>query len=134
MQDLEQKSDVHLVASISINESIKLFNLNQLTNVARGNRYASATLKKRAMRSLYYQIKPQVKELLEGEYKIEAIWRVPNLNRDLDNLLLKNIFDCMQEYGMLKNDNLNYISEITHKYELVPKNEQGVQLKFWEVV
>ena len=112
---------------------VKSFNLNQITNVNRGNRYAGATAKKKAMQAIYSQIKDQIENPLEGKYKVSAKWRVTSKNRDLDNLLLKNIFDSMQENNLLKNDNLNHIVEISHDFEIVKKADEGVTVRFEEV-
>lgn len=109
---------------------VKSFNLNQITNTNRGNRYAGASAKKKAMQAIYSQIKDQIKEPLEGRYKVSAKWLVTHKNRDLDNLLLKNIFDCMQDNNLLKNDNLNHIVEINHTFDIVKKEDEGVIVRF----
>lgn len=113
---------------IEINHPLEDFNLNSLVNAARANKFGSASKKKKLMAVLFYQIKPQVNETLDEKYNVQAIWRVPNKNRDLDNLLLKAIFDCMQEHKLLANDNLNHIVSIHHEFEL--SKQQGVTLKF----
>lgn len=112
---------------------VKSFNLNQLTNTNRTNRYAAASQKKKVMREIYDKIKHQVSEMLEGKYIVHANWLVSSKNRDLDNLLLKNVFDCMQENGLLKNDNLNHIIEIRHTFEIVKRVDEGVVIKFEEI-
>ena len=119
---------------IKIDHEIMDFNLNQLIGQARANKFGSAAKKNKLMRDLYFQIKPQVSEFLCGKYHVKAKWLVPSKNRDLDNLQLKAILDCMQDYGMLINDNLNHIVSISHEFELVKKNQQGVIIEFVEVV
>lgn len=121
------------MVEIELNMPIKAFNLNQLTNSNRANMYGAAAKKKKAMRDIYFLIKPQIKEPLMGKYKVSATWRVTSKNRDLDNLLLKNIFDSMQENNLLKNDNLNHIVEISHDFEIVKKADEGVIVRFEEV-
>lgn len=112
---------------------VKSFNLNQITNTNRGNRYAGATAKKKAMQAIYSQIKDQIEKPLDGKYRVSAKWLVTHKNRDLDNLLLKNVFDCMQDNNLLKNDNLNHIVEINHTFDIVKKEEEGVVVRFEEV-
>ena len=126
-------NDLMKQIKIEINMPVKSFNLNQLTNSNRGNKYAAASKKKKAMRDIYFLIKPQIKEPLMGKYKVSATWRVTSKNRDLDNLLLKNIFDSMQENNLLKNDNLNHIIEINHNFEIVDKKNEGVTVIFTSV-
>lgn len=118
---------------IEVNLPIKTFNLNQLTDMNRGNKFGAAAKKKKAMRDIYYLIRQQLREPLNGQYRVYAKWRVSSKRGDLDNLLLKNIFDSMQEFGLLKNDNLNHIVEINHRFEVVKKSEEGVTLRFFEV-
>ena len=59
---------------------VKSFNLNQITNVNRGNRYAGATAKKKAMQAIYNQIKDQIDKPLEGKYRVSAKWLVTHKN------------------------------------------------------
>lgn len=118
---------------IKISHEILDFNLNEVVRQARASKYGSASKKKKLMRDLYFQIKPQVKGVLSGKYHVNALWLVPSKNRDLDNLLLKAILDCMQENGMLVNDNLNHIVSINHSFEVVKKDKQGVEIEFVEV-
>lgn len=118
---------------IHIKHDLKDFNLNQMINDARTNKYGSASKKKKLMDVLHGKIKDQVQGLLDGKYHVAAKWLVPTLNRDLDNLMLKAVFDCMQENGMLKNDNLNHIASISHCFDKVKKEDQGLIIKFTEI-
>lgn len=118
---------------IKINHKLTAFNLNQMMR-SRGGINARSASKKKLDRDLYFLIKPQVKNKLEGVYQVVATWLVPDLNRDLDNMLLKSIFDCMQENNLLVNDNAKHITQITHKYEKVKIKDQGVIIEFIEVV
>lgn len=123
----------NVACTIDIKFDISNFNLNQVINHARANKYGSAISKKKLMFDLSWIIKQQVKKPLGGAYRVNAVWQVPNLNRDLDNLLLKSIFDCMQELNLLSNDNLSHIVEINHSFNVVKRLEQGVLIKFYEV-
>lgn len=118
------------MVTIDIKAPIQMFNLNELVAQNRNNRFGAAAKKKKAMQQLALLIKPQIKEKLTGKYRVTAKWRVSNRNRDLDNLLLKNIFDTMQEVNLLENDNLKHIAEITHQCEVVKKDQEGVTVMF----
>lgn len=117
---------------IHINHKLTAFNLNQAMR-DRGGKFARNSTKIKLDRDLYYLIKPQVKEKLDGVYEVIATWLIPSLDRDLDNLLLKSIFDCMQKNGMLADDNVKHITKITHTFEKVKIKDQGVIIEFVEV-
>ena len=121
------------MVELKIQHDLKDFNLNQMINSARTNKYVSASKKKKLMGVLYHKIKDQFNGRLEGKYHVYANWLVPTLNRDLDNLMLKSLLDCMQENDMLKNDNLNHILKITHSYTKVKKDQQGLEITFREI-
>lgn len=118
------------MVEIHIEHDLKDFNLNQMINDARSNKFGSASKKKKLMQVLYSKIKDQIGDKLSGQYIAYATWLVPTLNRDLDNLMLKVIFDCMQENNLLENDNLNHIIGINHSFIKVKKEEQGLLLRF----
>lgn len=105
-------------------------NLNTFINLARSNKFASSSHKKR----IQAHIRPQLAKLdkIHTPCKIVAIWHVERLNSDLDNLCLKYFLDELQKLGKLENDNMKNIVEIRHKIE-VNKNMQGVHLYFLKV-
>lgn len=118
---------------IDIRHNLTAFNLNNAMR-DRGGKSARSAIKKKMDRDLYYIVRPQVKRKLEGVYEVEAEWLLPSLNRDLDNLLLKSVFDAMQKGGILIEDNAKHIVKITHSYKKVKTKDQGVLIRFKEVV
>ena len=96
-----------------------------MIRLSRGNRYGANNQKKQEM----YYVKlatlgtPKVKD-----YPIKAtfIWHVKDKNRDLDNLVAKNILDGLVKAKIIKNDNLNCINEIN--YKAIIDKEQKVEI------
>lgn len=100
-------------------------NLNEMIRLSRGNRYGANNQKKVEM--MYVRLATmKVPRIKEYPVKMTFIWHVPNKNRDIDNLVAKNILDGLVHAKILKNDNLNCISEIT--YKAVIDNEQKVEV------
>lgn len=92
----------------------KLSNWNDIINANRRNRYIGARLKKVEMGYIKYFLlnKPKI---VKYPIKIVCIWHTKNFGSDLDNKSLKAVLDEMQELGILENDNISHISEITYK-------------------
>ena len=94
---------------------LKLSNWNDIINAGRRNKYVGNQLKQKEMKktSSFLIEKPKIKK-----YKIKLIctWHIKNINQDLDNKSLKMVLDQLQVQGILENDNLKHINEITHKY------------------
>ena len=92
----------------------KLDNWNDTININRRNKFMGAKRKKVEMGYIRYFLigLPKIKK-----YPIRLIckWHVKNMNSDLDNKSLKAVLDEMQEIGILENDNISHINEITHK-------------------
>ena len=100
-------------------------NLNEMIRLSRGNRYGANNQKKQEM--YYVKLATMgIPKVTEYPVKMTFIWHVPNKNRDLDNLVAKNILDGLVHARILKNDNLNCINEIT--YKAVIDNEQKVEI------
>ena len=100
-------------------------NLNEMIRLSRGNRYGANNQKKQEM--MYVRLATmKVPRVTEYPVKMTFIWHVPNKNRDIDNMVGKNIIDGLVHAKILKNDNLNYINEIT--YKAVIDNEQKVEI------
>lgn len=121
------------VCFIMIKDKLKRFNLNQAINSARANKFAAAKKKKDLETDLMYLLRPLRDMRLNDKYKVCAHWLVPGLSADLDNLMLKSVFDAMQTMGVLKNDDMHHIVEINHTFENVKIKDQGVIIKFYEV-
>lgn len=92
----------------------KLDNWNDTININRRNRYAGASKKRKEMDIVKGFLN---KENVIKEYpiRLKCKWHVKNMNSDLDNKSLKAVLDCMQEIGILENDNIKHIPEIEYK-------------------
>ena len=66
-------------------------------------------------------------KITEYPIKLNCIWHVKNINSDLDNKSLKSVLDCMQEIGMLENDNIKHINEIN--YKAIKDNKDYLELE-----
>lgn len=94
--------------------SYKLDNWNEIINLNRRNKYMAAKRKKIEMSFIRYFFtgKPRITNY---PVKILCIWHVKNIASDLDNKSLKAVLDAMQEQGILENDNIAHINEITYR-------------------
>ena len=94
---------------------LKSSNWNDITDTNRRNKYLGNQLKQKEMKNISYFLigKPKI-----TKYPIKLIctWHIKNINQDLDNKSLKMVLDQLQVQGILENDNLKHINEITHKY------------------
>lgn len=91
----------------------KLDSWNETINVNRMNRYAAASKKKKEM-SIVSNFLKDMPKINKYPIKLNCTWHVKNLNSDLDNKSLKAVLDCMQEVGLLENDNIKHINYISH--------------------
>ena len=100
-------------------------NLNEMIRLSRGNKYGANNQKKQEM--FYVKLATmKTPKVTRYPIKITFIWHVKDKNRDLDNMIGKNILDGLVKARILKNDNLNCINEIT--YKAVMDNEQKVEI------
>lgn len=100
-------------------------NLNEMIRLSRGNRYGANNQKKAEMQ--YVRLATmRVPKITEYPIKATFIWHVKDKNRDLDNMIAKNILDGLVHARILKNDNLNCINEIC--YKAVIDTEQKVEI------
>ncbi|WP_143691115.1 hypothetical protein [Wohlfahrtiimonas populi] len=81
---------------IKINHEILDFNLNEVVRQARASKYGSASNKKKLVRDLYFQIKPQVKGVLSGKYHINALWLATEFERLFNGLLYLISICCIK--------------------------------------
>lgn len=93
---------------------MKLDNWNDTIKICRTSKYGANSRKKREMQSIGYFIK-RMKKIEKYPVKINCRWHIKNSNADLDNCSLKSVLDCMQELGILENDNIKHIQEINYK-------------------
>lgn len=92
----------------------KLDNWNEIININRSNKFLAAKRKKVEMAYVNYFLigKPKITHY---PIKILCIWHVKNIGSDLDNKSIKVVLDAMQMAGILENDNIAHINEITYK-------------------
>lgn len=92
---------------------LKLSNWNDIISQCRANKYYANTHKQREMKDISWFIRqiPPIKK-----YPIEIVfkWHIKNTRSDLDNKSVKSILDCMQNLGILENDNIGHIKAIHH--------------------
>lgn len=92
---------------------LKLENWNDIINSNRINKYVGANHKKKEMKDISWFVK-QIPPITKYPIKLVFTWHVTNLRKDLDNMSIKSILDCMQELNILENDNIKHINQITH--------------------
>lgn len=100
---------------------LKLSSWNEIINQNRVNKYCANSHKQQEMKDISWFIR-QIPKI--EKYPIELIftWHIKNSRSDLDNKSTKAILDCMQNLGILENDNINHIIAI-HHYAVKDKEE-----------
>lgn len=105
---------------------MKLLNWNDIINQCRTNKYGANTHKKAEMRDISYFIR-QIPKIEKYPIQIVFKWHIKNIRADLDNKSVKSILDCMQNLGILENDNAKHINKIT--YIAIPDKEDYVEME-----
>jgi len=100
---------------------LKLDNWNDTIARCRGNKYSANNHKKAEMRAISYYLNKMPK-IDKYPIKMAFKWHIKSSMSDLDNKSIKSILDCMQNIGILENDNIKHINEITYK-AIKDKNE-----------
>lgn len=93
---------------------LKLENLNDLIARCRTNKYSANNHKQKEMKDISWFVK-DISPITKYPIKMVFTWHIKNSRADLDNCIEKNILDCLQNLGILENDNIKHINEITHK-------------------
>ena len=109
---------------------LKLDNWNDIIKQCRGNKYGANAHKKREMQDIAYFIN-NMKKIEKYPVKINCRWHIKNVHNDLDNKSLKSVLDCMQQLGILENDNINHINEIN--YKAIKDNRDYLEIEIEEV-
>ncbi len=99
---------------MKITINYKLDNWNEIINLNRRNKFMAAKQKKMEMGYIRYFLIGK-KKITHYPVKITCIWHVKNIGSDLDNKSIKSVLDAMQLSGILENDNIAHINEITYK-------------------
>lgn len=107
----------------------KLDNWNETINRCRYNKYGANTHKKKEMDIIRYYLL-NIPKITEYPVKLECLWHIKNMNRDLDNQSLKSVLDQMQLSGILENDNCKHINEINHKIIKDDKDYLEIEIKY----
>lgn len=108
---------------------LKLSNWNEIIGLCRANKYQANNHKKREMKDISWfvrKIPPITKYPIEIEFK----WHIKNTRSDLDNKSVKSILDCMQNLGILENDNIKHINKITHI--AIPDKTEYIEMEIKE--
>ena len=92
---------------------MKLDNWNTIINRNRYNRF-SANKYKRAEMTEISKFLTEIPKITKYPIKMVFKWHVKRLNCDLDNKSIKSLLDCMQHVGILENDDIKHINQITH--------------------
>lgn len=93
---------------------LKLANWNDIISQCRTNKYYANTHKKSEMKDISWFVR-NIPPITKYPIKMVFTWHIKNSRSDLDNKSVKSILDCMQNLGILENDNIKHIAEITHK-------------------
>ena len=100
---------------------LKLDNWNDIIKQCRGNKYMANSHKKAEMMAISYFIN-KIPKIDKYPVKMAFKWHIKSAISDLDNKSVKSILDCMQNLGILENDNIKYINKI--EYEAI-KDEKA---------
>lgn len=108
---------------------IKLLNWNDIINQCRTNKYSANSHKKREMSDISIFLN-KIPRINKYPVKITFKWHIKSKCSDLDNKSCKSILDAMQHLGILENDNINHIKEIT--YIAIPDKKDYVEMEIEE--
>ena len=92
---------------------LKLANWNEIINQNRINKYLANSHKQKEMKDISWFIR-KIPPITKYPIELVFTWHIKNSRADLDNKSVKSILDCMQNLGILENDNIKHISKITH--------------------
>lgn len=95
--------------------------LNEIINVARTNRYASAKQKKKNTRAVEKELIAQhcIPKEPMTRISINCVWTESGRTRDPDNIRvgIKYILDAMVNTGVLKDDSMKYVKFIGDTFQ-----------------
>lgn len=110
---------------------MKMKSWNDTIAYCRSNKYGANNHKKREMKEVSQYI-DKIPKIEKYPVKMTFRWHIKSVISDLDNKSVKSILDCMQELGILENDNIKHIKEIV--YIAIPDKEDYVELEIEEYV
>lgn len=106
---------------ITIKLPFSLPTLNDQINVARSNKYASATMKRKFDRKIFHEIITQIDPIPHySKISLDVIWIETKKKRDPDNVHsgIKFILDSIVKAGIINNDDRDHVKEILHSIEI----------------
>ena len=94
----------------------RLPSLNEYVLANRGNKYAGASMKKRAERAILNALSVSGINYQPEPISLHITWFEPNNRRDLDNIQFgtKFIQDAMVKAGIIKDDSRKYVVGLEH--------------------
>ena len=108
---------------------LKLANWNDIIGQCRTNKYYANTHKKAEMKDISWFVR-NIPPITKYPIKMVFTWHIKNSRSDLDNKSVKSILDCMQNLGILENDNIKHISSIVH--EAIKDTTEYVEMEIIE--
>lgn len=112
----------------------KLPSLNEVIRANRTNRYAGAKEKRDLQNDIGWAIRLALREktlhTVEHPVAITFEWWEKTKRRDLDNIAscTKFILDALVENGILKDDNVQYVTELHHILKSCKSNDYKVRV------
>lgn len=109
--------------------------LNEIVNVARFNRFAGASQKKKETKRCALSVIAGGVSTFDGPVTVTFVWFEKDLRRDPDNICAgaKFILDALVELGRIPGDSRRWIKGISHYFpppdKKAPRIE--VELKLW---
>ena len=102
--------------------------LNEYVSAERSSRYAAAEIKQTETHRVKIACKEQKLEPTLTKHDYTFTWYVPNLKKDPDNIsfAVKFIFDGLKEAGVIPNDGMKHVGNISHIFIHDPYKQQCV--------
>ena len=109
---------------------MKLNSWNDTIKYCRSNKFGANNHKKAEMREIS-RFLDKIPKIKKYPVKMTFKWHIKSVISDLDNKSVKSILDEMQNLGILENDNIKHIKEIT--YIAIPDKEDYVEIEVEEI-
>ena len=112
----------------------RLPGLNEYINACRKNAYCGASMKKSTeeLIGLYIMYARAAgvlpKSVIEKPLNVEIEWYEENRKRDVDNILSgkKFIFDALQKYGVIVDDDQKHIRQVLKERVIIEKKSRVI--------
>ena len=112
----------------------RLSGLNEIVNIARYNRFAGASQKKKETQRCQWAIIAGRVPTYQNPVVIKFVWIEKDLRRDPDNICAgaKFVLDALVELGRIPNDTRKWIKGITHEFPEPDKKNPRVEVSIFE--